>query len=264
MTAGDAPAEAGAGLHCTWLRRHGQGDPVVMIHGFGGDHNAWRMLVAAAALPRPVLAIDLPGHGRSPAGASTFAAIVQQAADAIVRQGVTDAHVVGHSLGAAVSVGVAEAGRFATRSLFLLAPAGLGSEIDGKFLTGFCQARSQAELAPWMSMLVVDPANIPAVFVEVTAETRARLGVADAQQRLAQNLFPGGKQAFSIHAALADMAVPRQIVVGSADRIIPPAHSQDLPAPIARHVLPGIGHMPQIEAVDAVARLLVAHVDEAA
>ena len=231
-----------------------------MIHGFGGDHNAWRMLVAAAALPRPVLAVDLPGHGRSPAGATGFAAIVQQVADAIAVQGVIAAHVAGHSLGAAVAVGVAQAGRFDARSLFLVAPAGLGAEIDGDFLTGFCQARDQAELAPWMSRLVADPASIPPVFVEVTAASRAEPGVADAQLHLAQSLFSNGEQAFSIRAALAEIAVPSLIVVGSADRIIPPSHSQGLPTRIVRYVLDGIGHMPQIEAVDAVARLLTAHV----
>ncbi len=235
-----------------------------MIHGFGGDHNAWRMLAAAAALPRPVLAIDLPGHGRSPAGATDLPAIVQEAASAIAGQGVTTAHVVGHSLGAAVSVGVAQAGRFVTRSLFLIAPAGLGPEIDGEFLTGFCLARDQAELTPWMSRLVSDPASIPPVFVEVTAATRAEPGVADAQLHLAQSLFPHGRQAFSIRAALANLALPIQIIVGSADRIIPPGHAQGLPARISQHVLDGIGHMPQIEAVNDVARLLISHLDASA
>lgn len=247
--------------HCIWLRRRGQGDPVVMIHGFGGDHNAWRMLVAAAALPRPVLAIDLPGHGRSPAGATDFDVIVQEAATAIASQGITAAHVVGHSLGAAISVGVATAARFDTKSLTLLAPAGLGPEIDGDFLTGFCAARDQAELTPWMSRLVADPASIPPVFVEVTAASRAEPGIADAQRHLAQSLFPHGRQAFSIRSALTDTMIPSQIILGNADRIIPPTHAQGLPSGIGHHVLDGIGHMPHIEAVDAVARLLITHLD---
>lgn len=230
-----------------------------MIHGFGGDHNSWRMLVAAAALPRPVLAIDLPGHGRSPAGATTFESIVQAVADAISSEGVTSADLVGHSLGAAVAAGVVETGRIAARSLFLLAPAGLGPDINREFLAGFCRARSEAALAPWMSMLVADAVSLPAVFIQVTAQTRAQPGVAEAQQRMADEIFPDGRQAFSIRPILARTTVPSRVVFGVADRIIPAAHMDGLPDTVAQHVFADLGHMPQIEASEPVAHLLVTH-----
>lgn len=247
------------GLHRKWLRRKGEGDPLVMVHGFGGDHNSWRMLVAAAGLSRPVLAIDLPGHGKSPAHATTFEPMVLAVAEAIASEGVTTADLVGHSLGAAVAAGIAETGLVAVRSLFLLAPAGLGPEINGEFLAGFCRAHDEATLAHWMSMLVAEPASLPPVFVQVTAEARAQPGVTEGQRALAEGVFPDGRQAFSIRPILERSTLPIRIMFGAADRIIPPQHRAGLPGMIAQHVFDGIGHMPQIEALQPVAGLLVQH-----
>ena len=258
-----APAKPGAQpsagtLHRAWLRK-GEGDPVVMIHGFGGDHNAWRVLAASAALSRPILGIDLPGHGQSGGGVASLDAMAAAVAATLADEGVTAADLVGHSLGAAVAVAVAEAARFTVRSLFLLAPAGLGPDINGDFLSGFCRARSEATLAPWMALLVADPASLAPAFIRVTAETRSRPGVADAQEQVAQTMFPDGTQVFSVRKVLEGLAMPIRIVVGGADRIIPARHSVGLPGTIAQHVFPGVGHMPQVEAREPVARLLVEH-----
>src|SRR3546814_11355779 len=47
-------------------REMGSGDPpLVLIHGLGGDCNAWALNHAALAADRRVLAVELPGHGGS-------------------------------------------------------------------------------------------------------------------------------------------------------------------------------------------------------
>ena len=252
------PASAGS-LHRVWLRK-GEGDPVVMIHGFGADHNAWRVLAAGAGLSRPILALDLPGHGRSSAsGPVEFDAIVAAVATALAEEGVTAADLVGHSLGAAVAVALAEAARFTVRSLFLISPGGLGPDINGEFVSGFARARSEASLAPWMKLLVADEGDMGAAFVRVTAETRAMPGISDAQERLAKTLFPDGTQSFSVRKALDGLAVPTRIVFGQADRVIPARHAAGLSGTVGVHLFPNVGHMPQLEAREPVARLLAEH-----
>lgn len=256
------PTGQSSALHRVRLRK-GQGDPVVMIHGFGADHNSWRMLVAGAALSRPILAVDLPGHGRSPGGVTSLADIASAVAAALAEEGVTAADLVGHSLGAAVAVAVAAEADFRVRSLFLISPAGLGPEINGDFLAGFCDARGEDELARWMALLVAEPADLHSAFAQVTAETRRQPGVAEAQQRIARHVFPHGKQTFSVRAALAGLTVPIQVVFGAADRIIPARHMAGLPDTIGQRLLPAVGHMPHVEARDRVAELLVEHLKAA-
>ena len=41
------------------------GEPVVLVHGFGGDKNSWLFVQQPLAEQRTVHALDLPGHGAS-------------------------------------------------------------------------------------------------------------------------------------------------------------------------------------------------------
>ena len=43
----------------------GEGPPIVLLHGFGGDLNTWMFNQPALAESRRTIAIDLPGHGGS-------------------------------------------------------------------------------------------------------------------------------------------------------------------------------------------------------
>ncbi len=73
---------------------------------------------------------------------------------------------------------------------------------------------------------------------------------------MAAALFGDAAPGFSIRAALERTACPVRIVAGARDAVIP---AQGLSAPdpaIALHILPGVGHMPQIEAAELTGRLL--------
>jgi 3-oxoadipate enol-lactonase len=58
----DAPSPAIA-LH---VRAEGAGDPVLLLHGLGGDHTVWDYQIPTLAESYALLAPDLRGHGRSP------------------------------------------------------------------------------------------------------------------------------------------------------------------------------------------------------
>ncbi len=242
-------------LHRTWLRR-GEGDPLVLIHGFAADLGGWRPFVAANPTGRPVLAVDLPGHGLSPLIARNsvedFAAAVS---DALAEEGVSRAHVVGHSLGSAVAATLADGG-FDARSLLLLSPAGLGPDINGAFLDGLARARSEESLAPWLRLLFSDAAALSPGFVRATAAARADGRLAGQQAAVAAALFPDGTQAFSIRPALSRLQMPTRIVFGLNDAIIPSRHASGLPGTIALHFFANVGHMPHIEIKTDVGRIL--------
>ena len=252
VEASAAPSQSGP-LHRTWLRR-GTGRPLVLVHGFAAELNGWRPLVSSLPPGRPVLAVDLPGHGRSPTLTPSLAAFADAVADTLAAEDVEAADLVAHSLGAAVAVRLAEQAAFDLRSLLLLAPAGLGPDINGAFIDGLARARGEASLAPWLRLLVSDEATLGDGFVRATARLRDEAAIA-AQAGVARAFFPDGTQAFSIRESLSRLALPVSVVFGTDDRIIPWRHALDLGL-VALHLFRGVGHMPHLEIRPELARIL--------
>ena len=243
---------AGGSLNIVQLRA-GSGTPTLLVHGWGADANGWRPFLAGQAPGRPVLALDLPGHGASRLGpVSRFDDLVDAIEAALLEAALEPVHVVAHSLGAAAMAAVAARHSLDLRSLLLLAPAGLGPSINAAFLGGFLAATSEASLTPWMHELVADPAAISGAFVRATLKARDGTALVATQRRVAEAVFPDGTQAFSIRADLARLAVPTRVVLGDADRIVPCGQARGLPGIIATHHFPNVGHMPQFEVRDSV------------
>ena len=252
-------AKPSEGLNRLWLRQ-GEGRPIVLVHGFGGELNTWRPLVASFRSNRPVLAVDLPGHGASPALATpSLAALAEAVAGTLTEERVAGIDLIAHSLGAAIATEMADSAALDIRSLFLMAPAGLGPDINGAFLAGFNRARSALSLAPWLRLLVSDAQALSPSFISATARLRQDDAVVRAQADLAQALFPDGTQAFSIRPALERLDIPVRVVFGTDDRIIPSHHATGLPGLVAVHALRGIGHMPYVENRPLLARILAHH-----
>jgi pyruvate dehydrogenase E2 component (dihydrolipoamide acetyltransferase) len=250
------------GLNRLWLRQ-GKGRPLVLVHGFGGELNTWRPLVASFRTNRPVLAVDLPGHGASPAlPRPSLAALAEALAAALAEERVAAIDLIGHSLGAAIATEMADGAALDIRSLFLMAPAGLGPEINGDFLAGFNRSRSESSLAPWLRLLVADPQSLSPSVIGATARLRQDEALVRAQADLTQALFPDGTQAFSIRSALERLDIPVRVVFGTDDRIIPPSHAAGLPGLVAVHRLRGIGHMPYLEDRALLARILSHHLQD--
>jgi pimeloyl-ACP methyl ester carboxylesterase len=80
------------------------GHPFVFLHGLTFDHQMWAPVIGALPSRRRALAIDLPGHGASPAledhGLESVVAAVH---DAVVEAELELPVLVGHSLGALVA-----------------------------------------------------------------------------------------------------------------------------------------------------------------
>lgn len=98
----------------TLLHTHdygGDGPQLVLLHGFARSLADWDAAAALLTAGHRVLAVDLPGHGRSP-GISpwTVPAAVRHIADTLDSHGVPpEAVVVGHSFGGMVAIEYARA-----------------------------------------------------------------------------------------------------------------------------------------------------------
>jgi pimeloyl-ACP methyl ester carboxylesterase len=111
----------------------GGGPPLLLIHGFGGA--AWNFSELAPLLVRRSLVIpDLPGHaGSSALPAAPGLASYADALAACIDAGPVD--VLGHSMGGAVALRLAERRPELVRRLVLAAPAGISSSSRGAGLS---------------------------------------------------------------------------------------------------------------------------------
>jgi pimeloyl-ACP methyl ester carboxylesterase len=118
-----------AGGQETRLFVSGSGDPVVVLHGWGGRIESMTPVLACLRQGRKVVALDLPGFGESPPpagvwGTADYAAYVT---DVLEGAGVTSAYFVGHSFGAKTSLYLAASRPGLVKKLVLVGSPGLRS-----------------------------------------------------------------------------------------------------------------------------------------
>lgn len=266
------------------------GAPLVLVHGLGDEADSWRHVIGPLAARRRVIALDLPGFGRSDAapGAHTITFFARTLAGLLERLGVARATLVGSSLGAAVAQRLALArpalaeqlvlvagglpaqrprgrsggragARPSTRTLLFLVP-GLGELVFTSL------RRSQDALFETLRPYYYDFDGLPA---EQRAFLRQRVWarVWSARQRRAHLstlrwlALEQTARAADYRALIERVRVPTRLVWGAQDRVVPLALGQGLAealggAPL--HVIPECGHLPQQERPGELVALLSA------
>jgi len=261
-----APAHAFVevgGLRVRYARRGAeQGVPVLFLHGFGGDLDNWLFNIDVIGEFAPVIALDLPGHGQSTprlpgAALADLAVFVERFLDAIE---VPRAHVVGHSLGAAIAARLALDAPARVASLALLNGAGLGPEINAAYIEGFVGAASRRELKPVVEQLFANPELVSRQLLDDLLKYKRLDGVAELLAQLGAAQFGGGRQAEQPGRELARAGKPVLVVWGREDRIIPAEHAANAPPGATVHVFDGAGHMVMMEKAGDVNALLRRHI----
>jgi len=226
-----------------------EGAPVILIHGFGGDCLSWLFNQEALAEGHTTYAIDLPGHGGSDkdVGDGTLDVMIKAVLDFMEANGIAKAHLVGHSMGGAVSLALALRHPDRVASASLLAPAGLGAEINMDFINGFIDQRRAKKLRGVLEALVNDPGMITNDMVEEVLKYKRLDGAQEALGKMRDGLFPGGSQPTFDSGELAGISVPTLAIWGEADQILPVAHADALPDKVTVVRLPATGHLPQME-----------------
>ncbi len=241
--------------------RGDEGPVVVLIHGFGGDLDNWLFNIDALAEKARVYAIDLPGHGQSikqieDPGLSGLANAVRAFMSTVE---IDSAHLVGHSMGAAVAATVVSETPDLVQSLSLVSAAGLGVEINSAYIDGFVAAVSRRELKPVLLNLFADPSLVSRAMVDELLKYKRLDGVGDALTHLASNLFVDGRQKIILAEQISDLGVRVLVVWGSEDQVIPASHAKNMKSAKVE-VIEGAGHMVQMEKASRVNQLILAHI----
>jgi pyruvate dehydrogenase E2 component (dihydrolipoamide acetyltransferase) len=254
-SAGPVPETVSVLGHRLCYLRRGEGtESAILIHGFGGDLNSWMFNHEELAAKRSVYALDLPGHGRSSklvgkGDFGEFAEIVEAFMEAVE---IPKAHIVGHSMGGAISILFAMRHPGRCSSLSLIASAGLGAEIDSDFIQGFIAAKRRQDLKPQFEKLFADRRSVTRLILEESLKYKRLDGVEEALRAIATHLCPGGRQEILLREPLGRFPFPVQVLWGANDRILPASHSLNLPPHVRTQVIPDCGHMLHMEAASAV------------
>lgn len=238
--------------------------PLFMLHGFAGDRYAFAALTPKLDPSRAMLTLELPSHGLSPRRAiRNFDALAADIIDAFDASHTERTHLLGHSLGGALAIALAHARPQAIASLTLIAPAGLGPELDGAAIQGLARASRAASLGPWLRRLTADPGLLDDDFIRAAMAARENPALRAAQSAMADALFPDGVQSFDLRGALREISAPTLLLWGRSDAIAPWRHALEAPGSVALHLFDAVGHLPHFEAADAIAPLIDRHIAHA-
>ncbi|MEZ5846261.1 MAG: acetoin dehydrogenase dihydrolipoyllysine-residue acetyltransferase subunit [Geminicoccaceae bacterium] len=227
----------------------GDGVPVILVHGFGGDYLSWLMVQADVSQGRRSYAIDLPGHGGSTkeVGHGNVGALTNAVCSFMDAMKIDKAHFVGHSLGGAVCLDMARNHPEKIESGTLIAPAGLGPEINMDYIDGFIREKRARKLRPYLELLVNEPSLISSEMVEEVIRYKRLDGAEAALNTIASACFQGGHQTLEMVERVQRMKTPLNVVWGENDRILPVAHADGLPDTVPVTRLADTGHLPQME-----------------
>jgi len=250
-------------------RTGGAGAKLVLIHGIGSRWQMWEPVLGLLAAEHDVIALDLPGFGRSPAlppQADAGAGGLAEAVAAFLSQlGVERPHLVGNSLGGWVALELAR--RTQVSSVVCLSPAGFARRGESAWARASLLAvhRAAKLIGPragalsrraWFRRLgywqmVADPEKVPAEEVAGSSLALANATGFDRTLRATtEDNFVHGQP----------LGVPVTIAWGERDRLLLPRQAEraakELPG--ARLVrLPGCGHIPTFDHPELVTRVIL-------
>lgn len=248
------------GLHL-YYESHGEGRPVLLIHGLSGTHELWKYQVPALAERSRVITLDLRGHGQSdkPPGPYSVPLFADDVLGLLDHLNLETAVLVGLSMGGGTVQTFALAYPMRVRALGLISTS---SEFTPPVRERFYQWAEAAErdgMAPLAESLVASWVSVefrekhPEEFdlnVRATLATDSKAFAASARANAVRNwtdqlqritcptLFVGGE---------LDAADP----VRNAD--IYRRHLKDLEV----HIIPGVSHLLPLEAPEQFNRILM-------
>ncbi|MEY4606308.1 MAG: hypothetical protein RLY45_1068 [Actinomycetota bacterium] len=264
MTGPAATLERSAGGFGWRESGHGDGPPVVLLHGLMGSRLSWEPQLSALGTCCRVISWDAPGYGMSAplAGRAGFESVADAVAGFLDMLEVERAHLVGLSFGGMIAQHVAHRhpARLATLALLATSPKfGLdGTSPDDwrrSRLAALDAGQQPADLAPRVLRSIGGPGISEAALAGQIAA--AALVPASALRASVEMLVTHDSRAW-----LGSLTVPTVIAVGELDHETPIAYAQSIAASMhdaPLHVIPGAGHLLNVEAPDEVTGLIARH-----
>ncbi len=247
--------------------RSGAGEPVVLIHGIGHRRQAWDPIVDLLAERYDVIRVDLAGFGESPAYPRGVPYTMENASADLAANfaewGIERPHVVGNSLGGAISLELATRGLVSSATV--LSPAGFFGPFDRALALITLTLMKLGTVAPDAILRRIAETRTGRRMVGYSLYTHPeRLDAAatygDAQAlKHAAAFLPTIKAGLRYEPDFSGIEVPVTVAWGTKDRLLPYRQSREAKRqlPAARHLpLPDCGHVPMVDAPDLIVSVI--------
>ncbi|MCP4599588.1 MAG: alpha/beta fold hydrolase [Proteobacteria bacterium] len=235
-----------------------------MIHGLGGYVEHWLPSFASLSARHRVYALDLPGHGLTdkPLDASyTLEFLAEFVRDFMETLGIERAHIIGHSLGGAVSAQFAIRQPEMVETLTWVSSAGLGKEADigTRVLTipmlGEIMMRpNRSGIETFLKNLIYDQSLVDDEMIELNFNMSSQPSAQTTlfkTLRAMSNLSGQKKSVYNfIINGLTTFSKPLFILWGRDDPVVPVSHGKALAQrkPNARlKIFENCKHLPMLE-----------------
>ncbi|MCD7441540.1 alpha/beta hydrolase [Streptomyces lincolnensis] len=260
----------GARLH---VELHGpEGAPaVVLAHGWTCSTAFWAAQIHALAADHRVIAYDQRGHGRSPASPACSPEALADDLEAVLEAALAPgerAVIAGHSMGGMTVMAAAERpGLREHAAAVLLCSTGSSRLVAESTLLPLRPGRartwlthhilgSRAPLGPVtpLARRILRYATMGAGSAPAMVEACAR--IVHACPRRVRYAWAQVLDLLDLDHGVRELRVPTAVLVGTADRLTPPAQSRALAAALPDCLgvteLPGAGHMTPVETPEPV------------
>jgi pimeloyl-ACP methyl ester carboxylesterase len=241
------------------------GDTLVMVHGFGANKDNWTRIARELTDKFNVYAIDLPGHGESSKPLDLGYRLDQQVvhlARILQALDITEMHIMGNSMGGAITALYAATYPEQVKTAVLFDPAGIleyESELFGRVVADDNPLipSKPGDFERLMDFALEKKPFIPWPIPGVLEEK------ALANETINKVIFAAIREAGfepDFRAIVSRIKAPVLIVWGKQDRVINYRNGEvfvDIIPGAQLEVLDGVGHVPMIEAPEESARLFL-------
>lgn len=249
------------------------GSPIVLIHCFSCAMNWWDGMVPLLERNHRVITVDLLGHGGSekPGSGYTPPNQAKVVAEALERLEVSNATVVGHSLGGSVTVALSEQDpQLVGRAVIIDMPPD-NSYGDLGFIAGLAfqpligqalwQIKPDFSIRKGLGVAFAPGYDVPDAFVEdvkrmtYTSYDESPSGVDDFlnEESLDQRMAATGKPLMVLMGAEEQIVNDPQRALEQYKQSVPSAQT---------HLIAGAGHSPNVERPALVAKLVNSFAEE--
>jgi pimeloyl-ACP methyl ester carboxylesterase len=264
------------------FRIAGAGPALLLIHGVGDNSTTWNSVHAKLAQRFTVIAPDLLGHGESdkPRADYSLAAFANGMRDLLAALGIDRVTIVGHSLGGGIAAQFAYQYPHMVERLVLVSSGGVTKDVSIALRMAAAPMGSEALAALRL------PGALPALQLAGRAaktlfgSTKYGRDLPDGLRLLARLADPAALSAFSrtlravvdgqgqvvtmLDRSYLMPSVPKQIIWGEDDFVIPVSHARIAHAamPDSRlDIFEGSGHMPFHDHPDRFVEIIERFVD---